>query len=182
MNDESVYILNIFKYRIRIQNSCTAFITAVGLLYFTLQLSEVQCVLRRSCGHSLVERVNQLCKSRGGHNYMDIQYRRKRSIISECCRNVCYDSQVHKYCFHQDPSDDGPVDYQQQDEIMAAEMTNLELINYQTTKLFASTSTTSTTRATTVRPPVARPEIGTIPPEYFRIPLFQYPTSRIIPF
>lgn len=144
-------------------------------------------MLRRSCGHSLVERVNQLCKSRGGHNYMDIQYRRKRSIISECCHNDCYDSQVHKYCLHQDPSDDGPVDYKQQDENMAAvpwynrstDMHILELIKYQRTKLFGSTSST---RPTTVRPRVARPEIGTIPPEYFTVPLVQYPTSRIIPF
>lgn len=161
----------------------------MGLLYFTLQLSEVQCVLRRSCGHSLVERVNQLCKSRGGHNYMDIEYRRKRSIISECCQKVCYDSQVHKYCLHQDPSDDGPADYQQQDEIMTAvpwyhrapDMTILELIEYQRTKLFASTSTASSTRATTVRPQFSHPEIGTIPPEYYKAPLFQYPTTRIIP-
>lgn len=162
----------------------------VGLLYFTLQWSEVQCVLRRSCGHSLVERVNQLCKSRGGHNYMDIQYRRKRSIISECCHNVCYDSQVHKYCLHQDPSDDGPVDYQQQDEIMIAvpwyqrssDITILDLIKYQRTKLHGSTSTTSTARPTTVRKPVARPEVGTIPPEYYSVPLFQYQSSRINPF
>lgn len=153
-----------------------------------LQLSEVQCVFRRSCGHSLVDRVNLLCKSRGGHNYMDIRYRRKRSIVSECCHKECYDSQVHKYCLHQDPSDDGPVDYQEQDKVMEAipwykrapDMSLLELTMYQRTHFSGRTTTTTTTLYTTMQTPLAPPEIGTISPEYYNIPFFQFPTSRII--
>lgn len=58
--------------------------------------------LRRSCGGDLIARVAKICLNRGGY-YNRLEYwRRKRTIIAECCRSPCYDSQLYLYCSSDD--------------------------------------------------------------------------------
>lgn len=61
---------------------------------------------RKSCGLALVERVHQICESRGGHlTYTSHRVKRhvRRGIVNECCANKCADYQLYAYCsFNED--------------------------------------------------------------------------------
>lgn len=56
---------------------------------------------KRTCGSDLNDRVSRICLPRGGyqrHSHSNHHSRSKRSIVRECCLNVCEDSNIHFYC------------------------------------------------------------------------------------
>lgn len=54
--------------------------------------------IRKSCGRDLVERVDRICRSRGGHMTYTRAHRFRRGIVDECCMNKCADHHIHAYC------------------------------------------------------------------------------------
>lgn len=57
--------------------------------------------LRKTCGSDLNDRVSRICEQRGGY-YSTLKHSRsRRSIVKECCRNVCPDSNIYLYCSNQ---------------------------------------------------------------------------------
>lgn len=54
--------------------------------------------VRRSCGTDLVERVERICQSRGGHMTYTQGRRFRRGIVSECCKYQCADHHLYAYC------------------------------------------------------------------------------------
>lgn len=53
---------------------------------------------RRTCGNDLTDRVSRICQPRGGYQRHS---RSRRSIVKECCYNVCPDSNIYYYCSNQ---------------------------------------------------------------------------------
>lgn len=53
---------------------------------------------RKSCGRDLVERVEHICQSRGGHMTYTKARRIRRGIVNECCANECTDHHIYAYC------------------------------------------------------------------------------------
>lgn len=54
--------------------------------------------IRKSCGRDLVERVDRICQSRGGHMTYTKARRVRRGIVNECCTNKCADHHIYAYC------------------------------------------------------------------------------------
>lgn len=57
-----------------------------------------ETVLRKSCGRDLVERIDQICQSRGGHMTITKARRSRRGIVNECCMKKCSDQHIYPYC------------------------------------------------------------------------------------
>lgn len=58
---------------------------------------------RKSCGRDLVERVDRICRSRGGHMTYTRAHRFRRGIVDECCMNKCADHHIFAYCSNEQP-------------------------------------------------------------------------------
>lgn len=56
---------------------------------------------KRTCGSDLNDRVSRICLPRGGYQRHSNHSRSKRSIVKECCWNVCPDSNIFYYCSNQ---------------------------------------------------------------------------------
>lgn len=110
---------------------------------------------RHSCGPNLDKRVQDLCKTRGGSNQMK-PYRRRRNIVNECCKQICSDSQVHKYCLYSEP-------------VVVLDTSNKYDI-YADANIISAAQTMSLQQTF---------EIGTVEPEFLLKP-FRYPRSKII--
>lgn len=54
--------------------------------------------VRKTCGRDLVDRVNKICESRGGHMTHTQVRRVRRGIVDECCTKVCLDHHIYAYC------------------------------------------------------------------------------------
>lgn len=54
--------------------------------------------VRKSCGRDLVERVERICRNRGGHMTYTRAHRIRRGIVDECCMNKCADHHIYAYC------------------------------------------------------------------------------------
>lgn len=52
----------------------------------------------KTCGPVLSDRVSRICLPRGGYQRHWNHSRSKRSIVRECCWNVCPDSNILLYC------------------------------------------------------------------------------------
>lgn len=59
---------------------------------------------RKSCGRDLVERVDRICRSRGGHMTYTRAHRIRRGIVDECCMNKCADHHIYAYCSNNKPN------------------------------------------------------------------------------
>lgn len=59
---------------------------------------------RKSCGRDLVERVDRICRSRGGHMTYTRAHRFRRGIVDECCMNKCADHHIYAYCSNNKPN------------------------------------------------------------------------------
>lgn len=57
--------------------------------------------MQRTCGSDLNDRVSRICLPRGGYQRHSNHSRSKRSIVKECCWNVCPDSNIFYYCSNQ---------------------------------------------------------------------------------
>lgn len=62
--------------------------------------------MRKSCGRDLVERVDRICRSRGGHMTYTRAHRARRGIVDECCMNKCADHHIYAYCSNNKPKTD----------------------------------------------------------------------------
>lgn len=60
--------------------------------------------MRKSCGRDLVERVDRICRSRGGHMTYTRAHRFRRGIVDECCMKRCADHHIFAYCSNNKPS------------------------------------------------------------------------------
>lgn len=60
--------------------------------------------VRKSCGRDLVERVDRICRSRGGHMTYTRAHRIRRGIVDECCMNKCADHHIYAYCSNNKPN------------------------------------------------------------------------------
>lgn len=61
---------------------------------------------RKTCGSDLSDRVSRICLPRGGYQRHPNHSRSKRSIVSECCWNVCPDANIYYYCSNENVMDD----------------------------------------------------------------------------
>lgn len=59
--------------------------------------------VRKSCGRDLVERVDRICRSRGGIMTYTRARRSRRGIVNECCMNKCADHHIYAYCSNKEP-------------------------------------------------------------------------------
>lgn len=59
--------------------------------------------IRKSCGRDLVERVENICQSRGGLLTYTKARRMKRGIVDECCSKKCADHHIYAYCSNNKP-------------------------------------------------------------------------------
>lgn len=60
---------------------------------------------QKTCGSDLNDRVARICLPRGGYHQSN-HSRSKRSIVKECCWNVCPDTNIYYYCSNHDILDD----------------------------------------------------------------------------
>lgn len=137
---------------------------------------------RKSCGQALVERVKQVCDSRGG---VRSHVRVKRGIVNECCKNICQDEHIASYCSSREPQKS-----EAQDDMVGPLPQPEALINngeQHTTDSAVSSTTTvelpieirlsNTERAKSIlgdqyfviSKRTVDYEVGTIPPEYQHI-------------
>lgn len=81
--------------------------------------------MRKSCGPDLVERVAQICQSRGGHmthTSPRLHRRVRRGIVNECCVNKCADHHIYPYC-----SNDGGLKSSETDAVSSSIETPFDL-------------------------------------------------------
>lgn len=71
---------------------------------WTLPTKPFATLARKSCGRDLVERVDRICRSRGGHMTYTRAHRIRRGIVDECCMNKCADHHIFAYCSNNKPS------------------------------------------------------------------------------
>lgn len=61
---------------------------------------------KRTCGSDLNDRVSKICRPRGGYQRHSLHSRSRRSIVMECCWNVCPDSNIYNYCSNENVLED----------------------------------------------------------------------------
>lgn len=128
-------------------------------LQFQLTIANGSQIPRHSCGPNLDKRVQDLCKSRGGSNQMKPHRRRRRNIVNECCKQICSDSQVHKYCLYGEP-------------IVILDTSN----RY---NIYTIPNAVAEAQTMPLQQQQISFEVGTVEPEFLLKP-FRYPRSKMI--
>lgn len=155
---------------------------------------------RKSCGLALVERVHQICQSRGGHlTYTSTRAKRhvRRGIANECCANKCADYQLYAYCsFNEEMNSSEKVsEFVKQETSVDFDVAETHLPEPQSLTKFNSLKKVIDRMTTTTKPVEITTEFnifgvdrktnnphfqfGTVPPEY-RLSPFVPSQSRLL--
>lgn len=79
---------------------------------WALPTKPIGSYVKKSCGRDLVERVDRICRSRGGHMTYTRAYsgahghRIRRGIVDECCMKKCADHHIYAYCSNNKPNNE----------------------------------------------------------------------------
>lgn len=85
-------------------------LTAVMPSLWALPTKPFSVHMKKSCGRDLVERVDRICRSRGGHMTYTRAHRARRGIVDECCMKKCADHHIYAYCSNNKPSTESNSD------------------------------------------------------------------------
>lgn len=152
--------------------------------------------LRKSCGRVLVERLDSICKSRGGYlthiNRAFPQKRVRRGIVDECCLNKCADHHMYAYCSNgrrkvkssesdvsESIEEPMPLDSQAPEIPLPEALALVRGTDEKNSIVETTTTTTEKPVETTTKDQRYHFVIGTVPPEYQILPIVPS-RSRII--
>lgn len=114
---------------------------------------------RRTCGNDLTDRVSRICQPRGGYQRHS---RSRRSIVKECCYNVCPDSNIYYYCSNQNVLVESSLQSQNDAVTSAAAAYVQQKQNYDSVEGFVTEQSTILTNLNFFK----SRQYGTISPEF----------------